>query len=378
MFASAQTFFHDDFDNNLNNWKTGEDPGVVNRTIENNSFRIASLKSGSYPYTVIPVDIDLSRNFEISIAMNYQSADNQAAGLLFGYLDGKNFQSFVTSKNGYFRYGVKEKGDWSDVKTWTKTNAVDTDDPLYNKLSVIRQGSDFIFRVNDEIVYQTGAIDFFGNGIGFVVNNVQTAGFDFIKVRYLSENEDYLPKKSLVVRDEFNDNSNNWAINNSHPAIFKMEDGKYHLEMMIADQSYQSSQSLTIDYSRDFEIKARMIKKGGSKEDDYGLIFGMNGIENLYFFQLNGEKKYAIGKVQDGSYSYAVNWEESKKVHFLSGSRCYNELCLMKKGSRLYYNVNGEELYNQAFPELFGSDFGFFLKGKQTILVDYLEVNYLD
>jgi hypothetical protein len=379
FLCPAQEVFFDDFTNgNQNGWQTGEEPGVVIRTIEDGSFRIESLKSGSYPYTVIPVDIDLTKNFEISIAINYQSVDIQAAGLLFGYLDEKNFLSFVTSKNGFFRFSVKDKNVWSDVKTWKKTEAADQDDPLYNKLSVIRQGSHFIFRVNDVTVHQTGVIDFFGNRFGFVVNNEQTASFDFMKIRYLDSDENYLPDKTLVVRDEFNDNQNNWAMNDSYPAIFKIEGGKYHLELLAADQSYQSSQSLKIDYNRDFEINVRMIKSGGSKEDSYGLIFGMKGIENLYFFQVTGDRLYAIGKVENSDYSYFVESSESKNIHLLSTNQCYNELSLARKGGRLYYYVNDEELYNQAFPTLFGNDFGFMLKGKQTIQVDYLEVNYLD
>jgi hypothetical protein len=377
--TNSQTIFFDDFTNeNQKGWPSGEEPGIVIRTINGGSFSIESLKSGSYPYTTIPVAIDLSKNFEISTAITYQSSDIQAAGLLFGYLDGENFQTFGMSKNGSFRYGVKEKNVWSDVKTWTKTEAADTQDPLYNKISVIRQGNYFIFLVNDEVVHQTGVLDFFGNGVGFVVNNEQTASFDFLKVRYLGVDENYLPKKTLVVRDEFNDNGNNWAINNSYPAIFKMENGKYHLEMQVADQPYQSSQALNIDYTRDFEIKVRMIKEGGSKTDSYGLIFGMKGVENLYFFNVTGDKKYSIGKVENSNYSYNVNWEESNKVHLLSTNRCYNELSIVKKGSRLYYNINGVELYNQAYVTFFGSDFGFAIDGKQTILVDYLEVNYLE
>ena len=141
----------------------------------------------------------------------------------------------------------------------------------------------FIFLVNDEVVHATGAIDFFGNGVGFVVNNEQTAKFDFFKVRYLDTDENYLPKKTLVVREEFNNNNNNWAINDAYPVIFKIENSKYHLEMQTAGEPYQSSQSLTIDYSKNFEIIVRMIKSGGNKEDKYGLVFGMSGMENLHF-----------------------------------------------------------------------------------------------
>ncbi len=148
--------------------------------------------------------------------------------------------------------------------------------------------------------------------------------------------------------------------------------------MQDADQPYQSSQSLTIDYTKNFEIKVRMIKNGGSAEDRYGLIFGMKDFENLYFFQVSGDKKYAIGKVENSIYLYAINWTESNNVHLFSTTRCYNELSIVRKGSRLYYYVNGVELYNQTFPTLFGSNFGFSLDGKQTILVDYLEVNYLN
>ncbi len=107
--STAQNEFYDDFTNgNANSWPVGEETGIAIRTINDSSFRIASLKSGSYPYTVIPVDLNLTKDFESSAAINYQSVDNQASGLLFGYLDGNNFQSFVMSKNGYFRYGVKE------------------------------------------------------------------------------------------------------------------------------------------------------------------------------------------------------------------------------------------------------------------------------
>ena len=98
----------------------------------------------------------------------------------------------------------------------------------------------------------------------------------------------------------------------------------------------------------------------------------------MRFFYVSGDKEYTIGKVEDSNYSYSVNNLESDDVHLLSTAACYNELRIARKGNRLYYYVNGVELYNQAFPDFYGNDFGYVWNGTQTILVDYLEVNYLD
>ena len=61
LIGISQEDFHDDFTKgNINGWQVGEEPGVVLRTINDSSFRIFSFKSGSYAYTVIPVDFDLT------------------------------------------------------------------------------------------------------------------------------------------------------------------------------------------------------------------------------------------------------------------------------------------------------------------------------
>ena len=75
--VTGQVILNDGFTaGNKHGWKSGEESGIVIRTIDDGSFQIKSLKSGSYPYTVIPVDIDLKKYFEISTAITSQNPSN--------------------------------------------------------------------------------------------------------------------------------------------------------------------------------------------------------------------------------------------------------------------------------------------------------------
>jgi hypothetical protein len=70
-------------------------------------------------------------------------------GIIFGYIDNKNFYDFQICQDGYFRLSKQTKGEWNNLIEWKKSGAIQTGS---NFLKVAYQGKSLTCSINNTIV----------------------------------------------------------------------------------------------------------------------------------------------------------------------------------------------------------------------------------
>lgn len=143
-------------------------------------------KSGTLPATM-PLKIDEHRDFKIS-AQIYK--DKGVLDYGFGLLWGgklKNYYSFMISATGYFIVGKVENGIWQNLvpNGWIASDAIKQGNSKYNTLALSKIGDRYHFEINGYEVATMPLGNFYGDWVGFNVNNKQRILADWIKVEYL-------------------------------------------------------------------------------------------------------------------------------------------------------------------------------------------------
>lgn len=188
--AQAQVILHDEFNDNSNHWQEGvtavSDVKVDTRRsmyhIEHKS------KVSTEAWTAwTEVDLKESKNFRITAQLyKEKGVKNYGYGLLWGGEE-NNYYSFLVSPGGFYCVGKVVNGDWQDItpEGWIETATVSCGNHAFNKLTLSKIGETYHFEINDLKVATMKCGPFFGNKLGFNVNNKQRIMVDWIKVEYI-------------------------------------------------------------------------------------------------------------------------------------------------------------------------------------------------
>ncbi len=178
---AQRTILQENFNDNHNNW--GLYPNSKPSYVIYNSKYIMDVQDSNTYTSVIPVNIDTTKNYSISIvAVHTSGADSYSYGLVFGGADVSNNYVFNISGNGYFSLGKYVAGGYSDIVKWTASPAVKTGNYVENKLRITKDGKSWKMFVNDQLVSTTDAMPPMGNKLGCDVSRPQRIEFDDIVV----------------------------------------------------------------------------------------------------------------------------------------------------------------------------------------------------
>lgn len=181
----------DEFKDNSNNWQQGKTAISDVRIIPGREMYMVNHKSKvtTEAWTAwTDVTIDEKRDFKIS-ALLYKEGGvkNYGYGLLWGGRE-KNFYSFLVSPGGYYCVGKVVDGIWQDITPdgWIKSTLVEQGRKGSNRLALSKIGETYHFEINGQKVATMKCGPFYGNKLGFNVNNKQKIMIDWIKVEYLN------------------------------------------------------------------------------------------------------------------------------------------------------------------------------------------------
>ena len=104
-------------------------------------------------------------------------ADN-GFGVLFRFVDRKNFYHFEISSDGYWRAGMMKDGDWQNWNDWQPHPAIRGGDES-NRIRVEMQGARFVFYVNGQRIGAQEDSTFGEGDIGvFALSLIDAPGVD--------------------------------------------------------------------------------------------------------------------------------------------------------------------------------------------------------
>ena len=177
---------------------TGEND-IYSYKVSNGKFTLSAKTDNFSSLIAKEIDVDLSRNFSIETSLQrYSGATENVMGLAFGYKDPENSFQFGISSTGYYTMYYSFNGKNTYPIPWTLSNAIKLGNDVANILKIEKVGDQLLFYINGIKVAEKPMMVFFGNHIGFVVSNLQSVGYDYLRVNYLDSKPEPEP---IIISD---------------------------------------------------------------------------------------------------------------------------------------------------------------------------------
>jgi outer membrane protein OmpA-like peptidoglycan-associated protein len=168
--------------NNSNEWSEWSNESSVSK-INSGFLESSHLRTtGSWPY-VENFKFDESE-YEMEAKIQFVSgAEDQGFGVLFGFKDWDNYNTFIITKNGYYSISSENKNKYDDLVPWKKDKAIKSSEA--NILKIIKKDKTITFYLNDSELYSTKAskMPLFGTYNGMIIYNKIKIKTDYFKVK---------------------------------------------------------------------------------------------------------------------------------------------------------------------------------------------------
>lgn len=190
---TEEIIFEDQFNDNSKGWSDKMQEGA-DMYMRAGKYYFHHKREASAWMTNQSIAVDESRDFYIETSIAKVSGEQDYGhGLIWGFKDWKNYFSFNVSSTGYFKVSKEENDEWTNIKGWTVSNAVNKGNSI-NILKIRKAGNMLKFYINSNFVFETYYEEMFGSRIGFEIHRRQELAIDYFKVAYAGT-------KSVVTRN---------------------------------------------------------------------------------------------------------------------------------------------------------------------------------
>ncbi|MBN1251444.1 MAG: OmpA family protein [Bacteroidales bacterium] len=173
--------------------------------------------------------------------------------------------------------------------------------------------------------------------------------------------------------EDFNDNSNNWNIENSKDASSKVLNGVFYLNHYKNSASWRFWKEFIFETDKTFNIDVKLKQTSGAEDGGYGIVWGSNGWKNSYHFTISSNGEFAIWGYKNEEFFEWKKWSAFSKIKPFGE---YNTLSIKKLMGNMYFYINGSLAYNHRFEPFFGSFFGFVVGKETNVIVDNFTLEY--
>ena len=142
----------------------------------------------------------------------------------------------------------------------------------------------------------------------------------------------------VLFQDDFGDSGSGWEVGNYETGDVGYQDGVYFVTSEVKNKvmwgvSGHSWGNLIID------VDAEPVELPDNGNNGYGVACRVQDNGDGYFFFISGDGYYTISRVEGGSFTHIVDWEESSAIR--KGS-AVNHLRVVCDGPSLILFVNGQ------------------------------------
>jgi glucodextranase-like protein len=379
--SNAQTLlYYNNFNEGKSVW-TDYDDQYSNAKISGGKY-VLTHKQHSYSLMASSVAIDYSRDFAIESTFSCLSGKNFPVGVTFGGKDVSNTYYFGISQNGQFvLVSLSTAGDKVLVK-WTVNSAI-KQGTASNRLRVEKAGNQFKYYVNDQQVAYSDILQPYGDKVGVIVADQQTAAFDYLKVVYLNQEVKTQTDVTAGITDmiyhtDFNqDDYNRWMLTKTDSMSTSFYNGYFNIYRTGKRNLTQvhTDSSLRVDTHRDYVVETSVAHYGGTEDYGYGLNFACDRSRQYHFcIALSGY--YLIGYSQNGVFNTMTPWTTCDAI--IKAEMSLNKLSIVHKDGQYKFYVNGQQVISYPDLNFTGHQFGVMSSSDQNVGFDYLTIGYLD
>ena len=181
-------------------------------------------------------------------------------------------------------------------------------------------------------------------------------------------------RSQIIFQDDFSKFNNYWLLGTEENSWSENIENGNLVFQSLTDKSKEDLLPVIIDQQRDFEIETSLRFTEGQLNKGYGLQWGksVNPVRQ-YDFLLTGSGQFTIDKYT-GEFNDYIPFTLSDNVNRYA----YNKLTIRKVGDKYFYFLNEKLVHSMPFEPFFGNLLGFQVGEKSTIMIDNIEIAYLD
>jgi outer membrane protein OmpA-like peptidoglycan-associated protein len=178
------------------------------------------------------------------------------------------------------------------------------------------------------------------------------------------------PQTDYLISEQFNDNRNNWSLENKNGTKSYISGGKMYMQCSNSYASYRFWIYSPINTKGDFEIEAKFSKLSGNSDNFNGIVWGASGWDNSYNFEISESGYFQIWYYKKERQYFIKNKTKSSKIN----QRGTNLLKIEKKGKKLNFYINGAFVHSATFQDFFGRFNGFIVESNSKIAADFINI----
>ena len=364
-FSQSPWIINETFPGNKLQWPVSNNEIVFSR-LDDNGYEV--MNKGKTIVNIF-ISLKLSENQDFFIETTFrQLSNNKNTGNGIAFACNKEEKqdgyAFIIAPNGNYRVytltGV-------DIIKPRYSGFINKNEGAANKLKVAQIGQRWLFFINDEEVDFVDRQNIFGDQGGLITGS--NVLYQTFKVYDLSAAKD-LPLKSREPRygnkfyENFNDNKNNWPVENIKNDELKFDNG-YLVKRKVEGQ-LTLWDHVSLDPSQDFVIEIEITHVAGINDGAFGLTWGAKDDDNLFAFKITADGSYKIANEVKGNRVELVPYTDSK---FIKQGNAANLLAIKNISDTWHFYIYDKEIYTCPANKFFGDRAGLILHDEQTVKV---------
>lgn len=162
----------------------------------------------------------------------------------------------------------------------------------------------------------------------------------------------------LLLADDFSDNRSGWLEADEAESSQGYRTDRFFFEVKAPDLLVWDNPGVNF---RDFALEIEALQMAGAPENSYGVLFRYLDEGNFYRFDLTGDGRYAVFKLENEEWITLMDWVESTAIKPQGEVNLVRVIC---QGPRMTFYSNGQELtsvkddsFERGDVGLFGSTF---------------------
>jgi hypothetical protein len=372
--ADWQVVKSDAFTDNQNGWAIGLDDdelSTITREISNGKYIWqASAKSGFVDWIDVPGGFR-AQNFTVTVEGKSIGKSPAEYGLLFHAEENGNHYLFEINDDGWYQLALMYGNEWITIIDWTKSAAIKKGES--NRITVVGQGPQFLFFINDNYVAQAyderikaGTVAIAASLDGNTQGSFEFDNFEYHSASFmpppapaaLTATLQAIPtlvsettQWKVTYSDDFSKTTKFWVTGRDYypgPELARfIRGGKYLWEATTSTSNsmvwVNADKTVT-----DFSVSVEGQQTSNSATDRFGLIFRKDYRSNYYYFGID-RSAFKVALNYGGTWFNLIEETPSSAIH----SEGPNRIAVIGKGPYFVFLINDQvvaNLYNDEIP----------------------------
>jgi outer membrane protein OmpA-like peptidoglycan-associated protein len=175
----------------------------------------------------------------------------------------------------------------------------------------------------------------------------------------------------VTLREDFNDNKNEWSAREDETRKLLISDGYYYIDNMKPDVSRLYWIEHMMDASKDYSVEASITQTDGTDDDAFGILWCSDDPDNMVGFLISTNGQAYVYGYEEEEKRVLMPWKEVDGINEMNE---VNVLKVVKTERSVKFYVNGEEIFESPQAMVFGYNVGFVTSNYVKLKIDYLEI----